>query len=76
MCARRSAPTSPWRSQGWVAPTSKTVSPRARVWIGVDDGTAPSATLLNTTGSPSEICAAAVIRGAALVRNAVEGVPA
>ena len=57
-------------------PDEQDGEPPGTVWIGVDDGTAPSATSLNTAGSPSEICAAAVIEALRVVRNAVDGVPA
>ena len=57
-------------------PDEQDGEPPGTLWIGVDDGTAPSATLVNTAGTPSEICAAAVLEALRLVRNVVEGVPA
>ena len=57
-------------------PDEQDGEPAGTVWIGVDDGTATSATELDATGSPSEICSAAVTEALRVARRAVERVSA
>jgi nicotinamide-nucleotide amidase len=61
---------------GVAGPDEQDGEPPGSVWIGVDDGTAASATWFGTAGSPSEICAAAVVEALRILRGAAEGMPA